>query len=144
MPRFVIQPMNTTVLTNRSVGFSCSIRPDSTLINITWYFDPVPLDVGSGNDSYDLMTITNGVISGLPHFGTSILSLDYVTEQDRGFYFCVAFFNNGNLTSSGQAFLEITGKSQYYTCTCTCVCEGFVMCVYVCLYVLCLLHYKFP
>lgn len=104
--------MNTTVLTNRSAGFSCSIRPDNTLINITWYFEPVPLDVGSGNDSYDLMIITNGVISGLPHFGTSILSLDYVTDQDRGVYFCVAFFNNGNFTNSGEAFLEITGKSQ--------------------------------
>lgn len=112
MPQFVIQPVNTTVLTNRSAGFSCSIRPDNTLVNITWYFDPVPLDIGSGNDSSDLVVITSGVISGLPHFGTSILSLDYVADQDRGFYYCVAFFNNGNSTNSGQAFLELTGKSQ--------------------------------
>ena len=104
--------MNTTVLTNRSAGFSCSIRPDNTLVNITWYFDPVPLDIGSGNDNTDRMAITSGVISGLPHFGTSILSLDYVNDQDRGFYVCVALFNNGNFTSSGQAFLELTGKSQ--------------------------------
>ena len=101
-------------------AFSCSVRPvDSTpsLVAINWYFEPEPISAGSGYPDMtlmpnSLMRLTSSqnvtVVDSLVHRGTSILRLQNVTMDSRGFYFCQAEFNDGLVSNSSQGFLEIT------------------------------------
>lgn len=120
------EPTNTTARPidgTASAAFSCAISPANDLMDIEWYFNPVPFSSdsgsGSGAGSGSGMGLKPGPQSGMLYNdmevgvtihqpadpGTSILILDSVSDDFEGFYYCVAVFRNDNRMSSSEAAL---------------------------------------
>ena len=119
-PSFVYEPANIIarpVNGTASAAFSCSISPADDLVNIEWFFNPIPFSSGSGSGSG--MGLRPGPPSGMLYNdtevgvtihqpadpGTSVLILDSVSDEFEGFYSCVAVFQNDNRIQSSEATL---------------------------------------
>ncbi|XP_019856078.1 PREDICTED: receptor-type tyrosine-protein phosphatase delta-like isoform X2 [Amphimedon queenslandica] len=82
VPTYIIQPVDVHVPVNGTAAFSCSISPDSALINITWY-------------SSEGMVASEDVINDFNDPGLSVLVINNVTESEGGVaYYCVAYFKD--------------------------------------------------
>ena len=118
--------MNTSAVMGGNAAFSCAVFPIMTdlytLTNITWMFGAVEPSLTSGMGILEPNGTSNPVlleeeagvvtiVNNLPQPGVSVLVLYNVSEQDVGYYYCVANYqlSNGSQSQfqSEQAFLSL-------------------------------------
>ena len=100
-------------------AFSCSIAPVENLATIQWFFEPMEFGSRMGPSMMvESGFLTNGttgvanvtIVGGLADSGTSILVLDRVSNDQEGFYSCVATFSDGRMINSSSGALIYNGE----------------------------------